>query len=265
MSQNRKITLMPLLLLFLAVQASQLAAAAEERDRGRAEQRSEPRGAGQARSEPGPAQRGPQPARPGPREGSGRPSFEGRGQVLDNRYNHGRYYPRAGSFRPSLPDGYRPYYRGGDRYYFSGGIWYAPRGPGFVVVRPPPGLVISVLPPYYSTVWVGGMPYYYADDVYYTWQPEQNGYTVAEPPENADSPSAPPAESAQDDLIIYPRNGQTKEQQAADKLECQNWAKDQSGFDPSLPGGAANQADGARANYNRAISACFEGRGYKVN
>ena len=51
------------------------------------------------------------------------------------------------------------------------------RGPaGFVVVTPPAGLVISALPPYYSTVWIGGVPYYYADNVYYTWQPDQNGY-----------------------------------------------------------------------------------------
>ena len=107
---------------------------------------------------------------------------------------------------------------------------------GFVVVRPPPGLVISVLPPYYSTVWFGGAPYYYADDVYYTWQPDQNGYAVVDPPENSDAPTPPP-DSAQSDLIIYPKNGQTKEQQAADQFECHNWAKGQSGFDPTQPGG----------------------------
>src|ERR1700736_4729677 len=55
---------------------------------------------------------------------------DGRGQVLDGRYNHGRYYPPMGTVRPSLPEGYRPYYRGSDRFYFSGGVWYSPRGPG---------------------------------------------------------------------------------------------------------------------------------------
>ena len=129
----------------------------------------------------------------GPRPGGeGRPAFDGRGQVLDQRYNHGRYYPPVGTVRPSLPGDYRPYYRGRDRYYFNGGIWYAPRGPGFVVVTPPPGLVISVLPPYYSTVWIGGNPYYYADNVYYTWQPDQNGYAVVDAPDGADQPSTPP-------------------------------------------------------------------------
>ena len=62
---------------------------------------------------------------------------------------------------------------------------------------PPPGLVISVLPPYYSTVWFGGVPYYYADNVYYTWQPDQNGYAVVDPPENADAPSPPPDDATE--------------------------------------------------------------------
>lgn len=228
-------------------------AVADEHDRGHAEQR--------------PEARGPGPERAQPRANVGRPAFDGRGQVLDGRYNHGRYYPPVGTIRPALPEGYRPYYRGRDRYYFSGGIWYAPRGPGFVVVVPPPGLVISVLPPYYSTVWLGGVPYYYADNVYYSWQPDKNGYAVVDPPPNSDQPSPPPPppDSAAD-LMIYPKNGQSNEQQAADKFECHNWARGQSGFDPTQPGGGVQgNADAARSNYNRAMSACLQGRGYQVN
>jgi hypothetical protein len=184
--------------------------------------------------------------------------------VLDSRYGHGRYYPPFGTVRPGLPEGYRPYYHGRDRFYFSGGIWYAPSGPGFVVVRPPSGLVISVLPPYYSTVWFGGVPYYYADNVYYTWQPNQNGYAVVDPPDNADAPSDPP-DAAQQDLIIYPKNGQSKEQQAADQFECHTWAKGQTGFDPTQPGGGNPGATMNRSNYDRAMSACLQARGYQVN
>jgi hypothetical protein len=197
-----------------------------------------------------------------------RPALDGRGQVLDQRYNHGHYYPPLGSARTSLPGEYRPYFHGHDRYYFNGGVWYAPRGAGFVVVLPPPGLVVSVLPPYYSTVWIGGIPYYYADNVYYTWQPEQNGYAVVDPPADADAPSAPPdsAPPAPDDLIIYPKNGQSKDQQAADQFECHNWAKSQTGFDPTQPGGGVSgDVDRSRNNYNRAMSACLQGRGYQVN
>jgi hypothetical protein len=196
---------------------------------------------------------------------AGRPAVDGHGQVLDGRYNHGRFYPPMGTLRPSLPEGYRPYFRGGDRFYFSGGIWFAPRGPGFVVVRPPRGLVISVLPLYYSTVWFGGVPYYYADNVYYSWQPDQNGYAVVDAPEDADSPSPPP-DSAQQDLIIYPKNGQSKDQQAADQFECHNWAKGQTGFDPTQSGGGQpGSAAMSRSNYNRAMSACLQARGYQIN
>src|ERR1700733_1237855 len=188
-------------LLLFGVQGLALAGG-DEHERARPPERAEPRATPRA-----PAMR--------PAPGPAGPAFDGRGQVLDSRYNHGRYYPPVGTVRPALPEGYRPYYRGGSRYYFSGGIWYAPRGPGFVVIAPPVGLAIGVLPPYYSTVWFGGVPYYYADNVYYTWQPDQNSYVVADPPANADTPSPPPppADGPQSDLMIYPKNGQTQEQQ----------------------------------------------------
>jgi len=244
MSRTSTITRWSLALLWLCAGAAGLASAADEHDRGREQPRAEARAP------------------------AARPAFDGRGQVLDSRYNHGRYYPPMGTVRPTLTGDYRPYYHGGSRYYFNGGVWYAPRGPGFVVVRPPSGVVISVLPPYYATVWFGGVPYYYADNVYYTAEPDQSGYVVVDPPDNADAPSPPPdSAGAQSDLIIYPKNGQTKEQQAADQFECHNWAKGQTGFDPTQPAGgvAPGSADASRNNYNRATSACLQARGYQVN
>jgi hypothetical protein len=229
-----------------------LQAAADEHDR-----HAEPRHAAPPPPRPAPA------ARPTP---SVRPAYAGHGQVLDSRYNHGRYYPPLGTVRPALPEGYRPYYHGGARYYFSGGIWYAPRGPGFVVTTPPVGMVISVLPPYYATVWFGGAPYYYANNVYYAWQSAQNGYTVVDAPSDADAPAPAPSDVVQSDLMIYPKNGQSPDEQAADQYECHNWAKSQSNFDPTLPdGGLTGNVDLARNNYNRAMSACLQGRGYQVN
>jgi hypothetical protein len=255
MSQRATTALWSVSLLLTGLHLCMPAAAADEHERPRAETRPEARPEG----------------RPNPRPGVGaaRPGVDGRGQVLDQRYNHGHYYPPAGAVLNALPGGYRPYFRGNDRYYFNAGVWYAPRGPGFVVVRPPSGLVISVLPPYYSTVWIGGIPYYYADNVYYTAQPDQSGYAVVDPPDNADQPSPPPdgGQNAQADLIIYPKNGQSKEQQAADQFECNNWSKSQTGFDPTQPGGGmpAGDVDRARNNYDRAMSACLQGRGYQVN
>lgn len=189
----------------------------------------------------------------------------GRGQVLDNRYNHGHYYPAVGASVRVLPEGYRPYFWGGHPYYFYGGVWYAPGPIGFLVVRPPVGVVISVLPPYYTTVWLAGVPYYYANDVYYSWDPAQNGYIVVAPPANADAPTAPPPPPP-GDLIIYPKNGQSGEQQAADKYDCHNWARSQTGFDPTQPGGGVPppSAASAKANYDRAMSACLTARGYEV-
>jgi hypothetical protein len=202
-------------------------------------------------------------AQPRPAPVAGRPAYDAHAPVLDSRYNHGRYYPPVGTVRPSLPAEYRPYYRGGRPYYFNGGIWYAPQGSGFVVVRPPVGLVINVLPPYYSTVWFGGVPYYYADNVYYAAQPGQDGYAVVDPPDNSDAPSPPP-DPPQADLIVYPKNGQNKEQQAADQYECHNWAKGQTGFDPTQVGDPGSSAVN-RSNYSRAMSACLQARGYQVN
>jgi hypothetical protein len=213
--------------------------------------------------------------------------YDGRGQVLDGRYNHGRYYAPVGTVARTLPGEYRAYYHRGAPYYFSGGVWYAPRGPGFVVVTPPLGLSIAVLPPYYSTLWVAGVPYYYADNVYYTAAPDQSGYMVATPPADDGGQGAPPPDGSGDpnaqgggsyaqaapqaqapsDYIIYPKQGQSKDQQAADEYECHNWAKGQTGFDPTQQNGgvAAGDADRAHSNYDRAMAACLQGRGYQVN
>jgi len=60
---------------------------------------------------------------------------------------------------------------------------------------------------------------------------------------------------------VYPKNGQTEEQQGKDKFECHRWAAGQTGFDPTQATGAA---PGKRSDYFRAQAACLEGRGYTV-
>ncbi|KPK33146.1 MAG: hypothetical protein AMJ66_05780 [Betaproteobacteria bacterium SG8_40] len=40
---------------------------------------------------------------------------------------------------------------------------------------------------------------------------------------------------AQGELVIYPNDGQSREQQDKDNYECYGWAKQQSGFDPMAP------------------------------
>ena len=37
------------------------------------------------------------------------------------------------------------------------------------------------------------------------------------------------------DVYIYPTKGQSQQQQEKDKYECYNWARQQTGFDPTNP------------------------------
>ena len=94
----------------------------------------------------------------------------------------------------------------GTRFFFLGGVWYRPYGPRFEIIAPPFGIVVPFLPPYYTTIWVGGMPYYYANEVYYAQSP--GGYMVVEPPQG--EVVQPPPSVAQ--LFIYPRKGQSERQ-----------------------------------------------------
>lgn len=100
--------------------------------------------------------------------------------VYDNRYSHGHYYPALGYSVSVLPTGYVSLSFGARHVFYHGGVWFEPRGPGFIVVRPPIGIVVPILPPAYTTLWVAGVPYYYANDVYYTQGP--GGYMVVQPP-----------------------------------------------------------------------------------
>jgi len=192
-----------------------------------------------------------QPPRPGPR---------GQWEYRDMRYHHNRAYPYRGRHIRVLPPRHRVVVYGGLSYYFSDGAWYLPSGPNFVVVAPPVGLIVPFLPPYHTTVWVGRTPYYYANEVYYVNR--GNGYVVVAPPKEEAS-QAPPAA---DELFVYPRQGQSEQQQADDRYACHRWAVDQTGFDPTQPPGAstANKVRKDRADYQRAMAACLDGRGYTV-
>ncbi len=187
----------------------------------------------------------------------------------DARYHHNVYYPVHGAYVTTLPRGPVVINRPGGPFYYAGGVWYRPVGASFVVVAAPVGVFVPVLPVGYTTVYFGGVPYYYANDTYYSWSGAQNGYEVVDPPADpnsasTDSPVPPPAGG--DDLFVYPQNGQSPEQQATDKYECHKWASSQSGFDPTQSAGGVppDQSGGARDNYQRAMRACLEGRGYSA-
>lgn len=189
--------------------------------------------------------------------------YKRHGYVLDHRHKHDHYYPKRGAVVKRLPPKHRVVkYRHSD-YYFSGGVWFRPSGSRFVVTMAPIGMIVPFLPYSYTTLWVGGVPYYYAAETYYVWAPEYRAYRVVGPPEDAAVAEQP---EVSDKLFIYPKEGQSKDQQALDRYECHSWARGETGFDPTQPGGGVDiaQNESKRNEYNRAMKACLEARGYSV-
>ena len=187
--------------------------------------------------------------------GSYQSSYPRGGGSYQSSYYHGggRYYPYY-SYRGGR---YYPYhYHGGGGYYpyCSYGVWgYYPWWPWFSVA--------PSLPLYYQTIWVGGFPYYYANGTYYTQT--AGGYVIVDPPQEAVSQGSPPLASApsEDRLFVYPRKGQSEKEQAEDRYQCHRWAVDQTGYDPIMVSGGAPSVQ-KRADYQRAMTACLDARGY---
>ena len=133
------------------------------------------------------------------------------------------------------------------------------------------GLFFDALPLYYSTLWWGGTPYYYANDNYYQWNGAVSLYETVRPPRDLASQvgttQGPENLNLFDfNLFAYPKNAQATEQQATDRIECQHWATDQAGINPPQGNSAATIAASSarRQDFLRAQSACLEGRGYSV-
>jgi hypothetical protein len=71
------------------------------------------------------------------------------------------------------------YWRGGR--FWGGGYWHGVFWP-HVWFSPGFAWWLPVLPLGYATFWWGGMPYYYWNNLYYTWSPAYSGYVVTDPP-----------------------------------------------------------------------------------
>src|SRR5207249_1171103 len=119
-------------------------------------------------------------------------------------------------------------------------VYYVQTPQGYMVTAPPAPGAVMVQPP-------GGTPAPYIE------QPPQ-----APPPASAGSA---PAVNGHVQIFAYPLRGQSPEQQAKDRTECQSWASSQTGLNPTQtpPAGVSStQTD----NYKRAMAACLEARGY---
>ena len=75
-------------------------------------------------------------------------------------------------------------------YYYNGGNWnrswwfWGSFATGFAI-----GTIITKLPPYYETIYVSGVPYYYYDNVYYRSYP--NGYIIVPAPTTTTAVAVP--------------------------------------------------------------------------
>jgi hypothetical protein len=167
----------------------------------------------------------------------------------------GGYY---GGYRGGYYGGYRGGYYGGYRGYYGYRGWYGGYYPwawGGLGL----GLYFATLPYYYSTYWYGGIPYYYAGNTYYSWDPAVGQYRTVAPPAGAPNQ---PVEQAPSELMVYPKSGQTQYQQTTDRYECYRWSVSQLGYDPTSAGGGRVRRD--LTDYNRAQTACLTARGYSV-
>ena len=84
-----------------------------------------------------------------------------------------------------------------------------------------------------------------------------------QPPEHPAS-SMPPL--SVESFFVYPRKGQSEEQQAKDRYECHLWAVGQIGWDPTQPTALVPEAQASKKNsdYKRAMGACLDAREYTV-
>lgn len=186
-------------------------------------------------------------------------------QHFDPRFSHDHAYYDRGYVVREVPRNSYTVVHANVNFWYSGGDWYRRRGPSWVVVGAPIGAFVPVLPPFYTTVWFGGSPYYYANDAYYVWDTPHREYRVVDPP-NGNESAATTQQPASDQLFVYPKNGQSPEQQSRDRYECHHYAVEQTGYDPTQSGGGVSGdiAASKRSDYFRAEEACLDARGYSV-
>lgn len=147
----------------------------------------------------------------------------------------------------------------------SGGGAYRGRNHGGWSV-PGHGFFFASIPSYCKLVYWDGVPYYYADDLYYEWNGSAGAYHEVQPPaglaEQIDAQAPVLTE-----LFVFPNGDQSNEQMDRDRVACQRWAVQQVGFDPRATAPrieASDRSAAKRADYLRADAACLEARDYRV-
>ncbi|MGZ6224603.1 MAG: DUF6515 family protein [Syntrophales bacterium] len=165
-------------------------------------------------------------------------SYHGGGSYGGSHGGYGSYGGYHGGWHGGWHGGHHGWYYGG---------WWYPWAP-----------IVAFLPFYYTTVMIGGYPYYYADSQYYA--PVEGGYMIVNPPQGTVN-QVPSSEPPVEQLFIYPRKGQSEKQQADDRYQCHRWSVGQTGYDPTQLAASMPSVQ-KRADYHRAMSACLDARGY---
>jgi hypothetical protein len=120
----------------------------------------------------------------------------------DPHHGHNHVYPDRGAIFRDLPRRAVAVNYAGVSYRFADGIWFEPRGPAYIVVAPPIGLMVPSIPGSATTIQEHGETYLYANDVYYRPRPDLGGYEVVNDPAEAavttqeTAPSAAPASAS---------------------------------------------------------------------
>jgi hypothetical protein len=109
-------------------------------------------------------------------------------------------------------------------------------------------------------------PYYYAPYYYSPYYYAPPPVVIREQPPVYFQPAPSVTPPSTERIFIYPRKGQSEELQAKDRYECHSWAVSQTHYDPTQPasGMPAAQLNQMRADYQRAMGACLDGRGYTM-
>jgi hypothetical protein len=173
--------------------------------------------------------------------------------VAAGNWGHGGGYHGGGYH------GYRGGYHG---HYYRGG-W----GNGWVVggalglLAAGTYIALNSGPAYVDppVVYGGGYAPVYSGPPVYASPPE-----YAPPPPQYDSPRVANNDYAGGaDMIAYPARGQSANQQARDRSQCENWSMNQSGYNPAH---VTQYTTPVMADsYNRSMGACMSGRGYSLN
>lgn len=159
-----------------------------------------------------------------------------------------------------LPDTHISILVGAIPFFYFSGVFYRSFDDGYVVVSAPIGAVVAELPVGFISFNIGRTDYYYANDIYYRWQPEHEAFVVVEKPKGAD---AAIKDETRNRLYVYPNSNQSEDLQAKDRYECHQWAVSESGVDPTAEEEEAVTGQ-SYEDYKRAMSACLAGRDYTV-